>query len=66
MMLTLREVAVQLRISPATTWRLVQSGDLPAITLGASRRRRLLRIREESLEQYLRSCEHTRARETAR
>ena len=45
---TVGEVAGQLRVSNMTVYRLVQSGQLPAVRVGRS-----YRIREEDLDRYL-------------
>ncbi len=45
---TVSEVAEQLRVSNMTVYRLVQSGDLPAVRIGRS-----YRIREEDVDRYL-------------
>jgi len=45
---TVAEVADQLRVSNMTVYRLVQSGQLPAVRVGRS-----YRIREEDLDRYL-------------
>jgi excisionase family DNA binding protein len=46
--LTVSEVAGALRVSNMTVYRLVQSGQLPAVRVGRS-----YRIREEDLDRYL-------------
>lgn len=46
--LTLRETAAYLRLSPATVYRLVQQGKLPAVKLG-----RQWRFRKEEVANYL-------------
>jgi excisionase family DNA binding protein len=45
---TVAEVADQLRVSNMTVYRLVQSGQLPAVRIGRS-----YRIREEDVDRYL-------------
>ncbi|HYA45762.1 MAG TPA: helix-turn-helix domain-containing protein [Acidimicrobiales bacterium] len=45
---TVAEVADQLRVSNMTVYRLVQSGQLPAVRVGRS-----YRIREEDVDRYL-------------
>jgi excisionase family DNA binding protein len=45
---TVAEVAGQLRVSNMTVYRLVQSGQLPAVRIGRS-----YRIREEDVDKYL-------------
>lgn len=50
-LLTLREVATQLRLSEKTVRRLVARGDLLALRLGRS-----LRIAEDDLRAYLNRC----------
>ena len=45
---TVGEVADQLRVSNMTVYRLVQSGQLPAVRVGRS-----YRIREEDVDRYL-------------
>ena len=45
---TVAEVADQLRVSNMTVYRLIQSGQLPAVRVGRS-----YRIREEDVDRYL-------------
>jgi excisionase family DNA binding protein len=45
---TVAEVAGMLRVSSMTVYRLVQSGQLPAVRVGRS-----YRIREEDVDRYL-------------
>jgi excisionase family DNA binding protein len=45
---TVAEVADQLRVSNMTVYRLVQSGELPAVRIGRS-----YRIREDDVDKYL-------------
>ena len=45
---TVAEVAGQLRVSNMTVYRLVQSGQLPAVRIGRS-----YRIHEEDVDRYL-------------
>jgi excisionase family DNA binding protein len=45
---TVGEVAALLRVSSMTVYRLVQSGQLPAVRVGRS-----YRIREEDVDRYL-------------
>lgn len=45
---TVSEVAEQLRVSNMTVYRLVQSGQLPAVRVGRS-----YRIRAEDVDRYL-------------
>jgi excisionase family DNA binding protein len=52
---TVAEVAEQLRVSNMTVYRLIQSGQLPAIRVGRS-----YRIREEDVDRYL-AAQYTRA-----
>ncbi|MGI8493375.1 MAG: helix-turn-helix domain-containing protein [Acidimicrobiales bacterium] len=46
--LTVAEVAETLRVSNMTVYRLVQSGEIPALRVGRS-----YRIREDDLDSYL-------------
>ena len=46
--LTVREVASVLRVSNMTVYRLIKSGELPAVRVGKS-----FRLREEDLDRYL-------------
>lgn len=46
--LTVAEVAAMLRVSKMTVYRMVHSGDLPAIQVGRS-----FRVPERAVEQYL-------------
>jgi len=45
---TVSEVARQLRVSKMTVYRLISSGELPAVRIGKS-----YRIREEDVDAYL-------------
>jgi excisionase family DNA binding protein len=51
-LLTVAEVAGILRVSAMTVYRLIRSGDLPALRIGKS-----YRIRQGALDQYLASGE---------
>lgn len=44
-LMTIEEAAKLLRISPVTVWRMIKSGDLPALRIG----RKMLRIRKADL-----------------
>ena len=57
--LTPKEVAARLRVSRATAARLIAAGAIPVVVLADRPRRRLLRVREDALEQYVRRCERT-------
>lgn len=46
--LTVGEVAEMLRVSSMTVYRLINSGDLPAVRIGKS-----FRLREEDVDKYL-------------
>jgi excisionase family DNA binding protein len=46
--LTVGEVAAQLRVSSMTVYRLINSGQLPALRIGRS-----FRLRPEDLDRYL-------------
>jgi len=46
--LTVAEVATALRVSNMTVYRLIQSGELPAVRVGKS-----YRLREEDVDSYL-------------
>ena len=46
--LTVSEVARQLRVSNMTVYRLINSGQLPAVRIGKS-----FRLREEDIDRYL-------------
>ena len=46
--LTVTEVADLMRVSSMTVYRLIKSGDLPAVRVGKS-----YRVREEDLDAYL-------------
>ncbi|MGH9244992.1 MAG: helix-turn-helix domain-containing protein [Acidimicrobiales bacterium] len=46
--LTVTEVARLMRVSSMTVYRLIKSGDLPAVRVGKS-----YRVREEDLDRYL-------------
>ena len=46
--MTVGEVAAVLRVSTMTVYRLINSGDLPAVRVGRS-----LRLRSEDLDRYL-------------
>ena len=47
---TVNEVALLMRVSKMTVYRLIQQGDLPAVRIG-----RGFRIREEDVHRYLES-----------
>ena len=47
-LLTAAEVAEQLRVSTMTIYRLIRSGELPAVRVG-----RNYRVRAEALQEYL-------------
>ena len=51
---TVGEVAAALRVSNMTVYRLVQSGQLPAVRVGRS-----YRIREEDVDRYLAALRDT-------
>lgn len=53
--LTVGEVAGILRVSNMTVYRLIKTGDLPAVRVGRS-----FRVREDDIDQYL-SERYTRA-----
>ena len=46
--LTVSEVAEMLRVSSMTVYRLINSGELPAVRIGKS-----FRLREEDVDKYL-------------
>lgn len=52
-LLTPEEVAERLRVSRITVWRLMAEGALPGITVRRGRRR-LVRIADTELEQFIR------------
>jgi excisionase family DNA binding protein len=52
---TVAEVAKQLRVSNMTVYRLINSGELPAVRIGKS-----YRLREEDVDRYL-SARYTTA-----
>jgi excisionase family DNA binding protein len=47
--LTVAEVATMMRVSKMTVYRLVHSGELPAVRVGLS-----FRVTEEDVDEYLR------------
>ena len=47
-LLTVAEVAASMRVSNITVYRLIKSGDLPAVRIGKN-----FRIRESEVERYL-------------
>ena len=47
--LTVAEVATMMRVSKMTVYRLVHSGELPAVRVGRS-----FRVREDDVNEYLR------------
>ena len=49
-LLTVGEVASELRVSNMTVYRLIKSGQLPAIRVGKN-----YRLRQQDLEEYLRA-----------
>jgi excisionase family DNA binding protein len=48
LLLTVREVAATMRVSTMTVYRLIKSGELPAIRVGKN-----YRIRESDVDRYL-------------
>lgn len=46
--LTVQEVAEQLRVSSMTVYRLIKSGEIPAVRVGRS-----FRVREPDVDRYL-------------
>ncbi len=48
--LTVQEVAEQLRVSSMTVYRLIKSGEIPAVRVGRS-----FRVREADVDRYLES-----------
>ena len=48
--LTVAEVAAMMRVSKMTVYRLVHSGELPAVRVGRS-----FRVREEDANEYIRN-----------
>ncbi len=48
LLLTVREVAATMRVSTMTVYRLIKSGELPAIRVGMN-----YRIRESDVDRYL-------------
>ncbi len=52
--MTVAEVAVRMRVSKMTVYRLVHNGELPAVQVGRS-----FRIREEDVDEYLRKSFYT-------
>jgi len=48
--LTIAEVAAMMRVSKMTVYRLVHSGELPAVRVGRS-----FRVREEDANEYIRN-----------
>jgi excisionase family DNA binding protein len=53
-MLTFAETCAELRISPKTLRKLIQSGDLAAVKIGGGRWSGAYRISEEALAEFLR------------
>jgi excisionase family DNA binding protein len=51
--LTVAEVAAMMRVSKMTVYRLVHSGELPAVRVGRS-----FRVREDTVDEYLRRSFH--------
>ncbi len=51
--LTVAEVAAVMRVSKMTVYRMVHSGDLPAVRVGRS-----FRVPEKAVHDYLRSAYH--------
>ncbi len=49
-LLTVKEVALAVRVSPATVYRLVQAGELGAVRVGRS-----IRVKAEDLRAFLES-----------
>jgi excisionase family DNA binding protein len=57
-LLRLTEVADQLRVSRATVYRLIASGDLAAVHVG---KRRLTRVERSALDAYIERLRRERA-----
>jgi excisionase family DNA binding protein len=53
--LTPKEVADLLRVSPMTVYRLIKSGELPAVRVGKA-----FRVREDDMDAYI-AARYTRA-----
>ncbi len=51
--MTVAEVASMMRVSKMTVYRLVHSGDLPAVRVGRS-----FRVPEDAVHEYLRDSYH--------
>lgn len=56
-LLTVRETAQLLRVSPLTVRRYIQDGRLPALKVGKG-----VRVRKEALEQFMKPVEPKRAK----
>jgi excisionase family DNA binding protein len=54
--LTVAEVALAMRVSKMTVYRLVHAGDLPAVRFGRS-----YRVPAQAVQEYLTAEEHTAA-----
>lgn len=53
-LLEVAQVAKMLTISPSTVYRLIESGKLPHVRVGAVNG---IRVRKSALDEYLRGCE---------
>jgi excisionase family DNA binding protein len=51
-LLTVKEVAGRLRVSPPTVYSLIKSGDLPAITFSTNGRRGSVRVTVDDLKAF--------------
>lgn len=54
-LLTAKEVAQRLNVSPLTVFRLADSGSLPMVEVAKREKRRILRFRPEDLDKFITS-----------
>lgn len=56
-LLSAKDVAQRLGVSPVTVLRLVDAGTLPAVEVAKRERKRILRFRPETIEKFITSRE---------
>ena len=64
-LLSIEETAQALGVSRATVGRMIQDGSLPGICLRAGRRKKVWRVRPESLDRWLIALERENTRDIA-
>jgi excisionase family DNA binding protein len=60
-LLSAKDVAQRLGVSPVTVLRLADAGSLPAVEVAKRERKRILRFRPETVEKFINSREQKAA-----